>query len=775
RGLPLFLSVWVDALVKARLLTPFQAAEINAGRGEKLRVGPYVLHNRLGSLGYAETFLARHIESGEIRRLAVRRYHEAPASSIRDGLEQLVVASRELPCDVLAPVEDWGDEGTQVWAACGQHHGRTAAEAMIFHGRFPPEMVLEIARAMMTGLVALEQAGLCHGDLRAATLTLGSTRNDARIGPRLPFPGLRAVLRPREGYAHLDLPPEAFDGLAPERIRDATPANTASDVYACGCLWWHLLTGRDPLPGGDGLTKLQTAQRAEVVDPRPLAPEVPKELLAVIRACTRPLSNDRPAGMVELASMLGPTTPRGQGRLRLAVRDVAGPMPLRHGVGVRPGFARWKKLCLGAAAACAVAIAVLLPVFRPSDDLREARPCEPLATAPAESASIAMAAEMLIATPLPLLESGPITESSPPLSDDNSKVIHASAITATNQPRSTPAPGCDESRGTPALGCEKSPTTPQRDGHETALADWSDAREPVARVSLRPGQRVRDPSGKRIRLRVASQGLLVDTPDVVFENIDFVLDGSSLASDRRPPAAILVLHSPGVTLRGCTFHATRPGVDAIRWMHPTDENAAATSLPSGAISVERCVFAGVEAAIDCRAHGALALRFSNVLHVGDGPLVCLRRLHGPDEPMVLALDRTTLRGSGPVVRFDAVSQGAAGSVRIEANDCVFALKAGEPLLSFADDALSSGLLKQIAWSGQGSLVTPENPIAGRQGELTQVTLMADDSIAIDGLVRSKVEFAGQTVERPADSVVVGWLAPLRSNQAPGIDPSAFDE
>jgi hypothetical protein len=274
---------------------------------------------------------------------------------------------------------------------------------------------------------------------------------------------------------------------------------------------------------------------------------------------------------------------------------------------------------------------------------------------------------------------------------------------------------------------------------------------------------------------VASQGLLVDTPDVVFENIDFVIDDSNLASDRQSPAAILVLRSPGVTLRGCTFHATRPGVDAIRWTHPMDENAAATSLPSGAISIERCVFAGVEAAIDCRARGALAMRFSNVLHAGDGPLVCLRRLHGPDEPMVLALDRTTLRGSGPVVRFDAVGGGPSGSVRIEANDCVFALKAGEPLLSFADDALADGRLKRIVWSGQGSLVTPDNPIAGRQGELTQVTLLADDAIAIDGLVRSKVEFAGQTIERPADSVVVGWLAPLRSDQAPGIDASAFGE
>ena len=37
RNLPLFQSVWVDALLRAGRLTRFQAAEINAGRGNGLK------------------------------------------------------------------------------------------------------------------------------------------------------------------------------------------------------------------------------------------------------------------------------------------------------------------------------------------------------------------------------------------------------------------------------------------------------------------------------------------------------------------------------------------------------------------------------------------------------------------------------------------------------------------------------------------------------------------------------------------------------------------
>src|SRR5215467_9439290 len=65
RDLPLFDSVWIDALAQARLLTPFQAREINAGRGEQLLVGPYVLRRRVQHLGHADCFLAMEIDTDE--------------------------------------------------------------------------------------------------------------------------------------------------------------------------------------------------------------------------------------------------------------------------------------------------------------------------------------------------------------------------------------------------------------------------------------------------------------------------------------------------------------------------------------------------------------------------------------------------------------------------------------------------------------------------------------------------------------------------------------
>ena len=123
--------------------------------------------------------------------------------------------------------------------------GCTAGEHLVRHGRVPPLAVLEIASQMAVALVHLEQAGLPHGDVSAATLCL-----TAQGRALLSAPGVRPIIRPAEGFAHAELAPGDYDTLAPERIDAGATPDPRTDLYACGCLWWHLLAGRAPFPGG---------------------------------------------------------------------------------------------------------------------------------------------------------------------------------------------------------------------------------------------------------------------------------------------------------------------------------------------------------------------------------------------------------------------------------------------------------------------------------------------------------------------------------------------
>ena len=132
----------------------------------------------------------------------------------------------------LLPIVRADRDGGRIWAAAPWIEGRTAAGWMIHHGRFRPDAVLEIARAMTAGLVVLEEAGLCHGNVAAQSVLL-----TGRGGVALLQPGLRTIVRPEEGYAHADLQPEAYDYLARERIAAGggrTWLATCMRVVACG-------------------------------------------------------------------------------------------------------------------------------------------------------------------------------------------------------------------------------------------------------------------------------------------------------------------------------------------------------------------------------------------------------------------------------------------------------------------------------------------------------------------------------------------------------------
>ncbi len=59
RDLPAFDFVWIDSLLYARKLTPFQARLLEASAYEQLCAGPCVLINQLGKGKRSSTYLAR--------------------------------------------------------------------------------------------------------------------------------------------------------------------------------------------------------------------------------------------------------------------------------------------------------------------------------------------------------------------------------------------------------------------------------------------------------------------------------------------------------------------------------------------------------------------------------------------------------------------------------------------------------------------------------------------------------------------------------------------
>lgn len=713
--LPRFESVWVDALAQARLLTPFQAAELNAGCGERLRAGEYVLCERLPYPLYAEGYRARHIETGKMVRLVVRVAGE-PATPY--ALNKL-------------GVEQWID-------------GKTAAEWMVQYGRFPPEVVLEIARAMSARLVELETSGTCHGDIGASSLILTI---DGKMN--LPWPGLRCELRPEEGYAHVDLPPEAFETMAPERIASGTPPTTASDIFACGCVWWHLLCGRPPLAGGDSLAKLRAAEQCEIRDVREYAPDTPPTLAAAISACVAKDPRHRPESMARLAATLGPSTRDGRERL-IAALNRSGRSATRWTTTAR-SIRRSNNLpiWLTVAACCVALIAAIVWPFRGGGPKKQ----------PSDQG---------------------IAKNNRSFSDRRTSLDkHQTGVPST-------AKQFDTKTNDKAI-VPTSYEPPAEPPIELVLP--ADKPTPAATIRLRNGQHIRAPAGRRAVVLVPPSGMIVDRENVSFENIDFRLDTSPSppaplsngegrssakpATNSKGEAALVRLLAGEAEFHGCRFRGVsgQTSVAAVRWIHPVKRETAAASLPSGRIVLSDCLLDSVESGIDCRTIGAVAVQMANVLHLGSGPLVQLDHCPWADESVSLVISQSTLRDAGPLIEcFVSDVEREPGKISILATACVFAPRQGRPLVRIHSIEPPRRIMDALHWNGQGSLVAPRVSIFGWFGPNSRQMVVDEAELSIAGLVRSEVGFAGPPSNDPTTSRIVRWHAPLQTTAPPGIAP-----
>ncbi len=745
RDLPVFESVWVDALAQARVVTPFQAAEINAGRGESLRVGPFLLCGRVTWPGYAASYRARRVDSGQLVRLVVVEDASERSEEILDRLQTLAAAPAEFNNEQVVPITEAGADGSRIWAASPSVRGRTAAEWLVHNGRFPPEVVLEIARTMVAGLAVLEEAGACHGDVSTSALMLSD-----RGGVVLLQPGLRAILRPEEGYAQADLLPEAYDYLAPERISEGTPPTIAGDVYACGCVWWHMLCGRPPLVGGDSLGKLRAAQTAKVFDVRRLAPEVPHQLGAAVSACLEREPSGRPQSMAELAAMLGTSTRSATAALSRCVARRGRPAVPWAVQSPATGHVGRLPLWLVATAGCLLAAgAILWPVWRWGLPWRtadqESLAGKPPENVPAEGGGVADASE----TSAAVRSYG---------RGYRGTVGNGGVVAAHYEVEESPS--------------ETPPTSPE----DLVLGSGGPLR--IEALRLRAGQCVRGAPGTRPLVMVRRTGLVVDAEDVRFENVDFLWDHRPQpASTTAGQAAMVDVRCGRVEFRGCSFRSARrsstPPV-AVRWTHPVDSEEAEISLPSGRLQLSDCVLRSVGAGVDCRTLGALAVEVANTLQLGGGPLVRLDHCPRPDEPVLISLEQVTLRGGGPVLecRYEEIG-GEAGEISIRAVRCAFVPRPGAALLLFSGPDPPQRILGSIAWTGQGSLVSPQAVIAAWQGAQRGAEVLDEAAVSIDGLVRSEVGFVGNAEAGVAASRIVRWQVPLRSTDPPGMDPAAL--
>lgn len=166
RGIPAFDSVWIDALVQAQKITPFQARTLESGHPERLAVGPYLLISELGHSHKSNTYIAKTAESNELCALKITRPQHDHSNLVQKNFQDLLKRLQGLdhPSLVLPRVIK---QLPRQFAIISRHlPSTTVAELLIRRGRFPVHVVLAIGTQLLDALATLEKRNVVHSDIR---------------------------------------------------------------------------------------------------------------------------------------------------------------------------------------------------------------------------------------------------------------------------------------------------------------------------------------------------------------------------------------------------------------------------------------------------------------------------------------------------------------------------------------------------------------------------------------------------------------------------------
>jgi serine/threonine protein kinase len=285
-------------LLQREWITPYQANQVFQGAGRDLVLGPYIIMARIGDGLLGQVFKARHRRMNRLVSLKVIRAEllARPEAVGRFYQETQIISQLSDPHIVHA--YDAGPIGQTHFFAMEYAEGVDLESLVQQSGPLQVDLAADFVLQTAQGLQHAHERNLTHGDLRPSNLIVSRI-----VGQGITATGSgswRSVLSSAAGGGalvkinNLGL---AFlqgmtgadsasvrgspDFLAPERCGGGA-GDIRSDLYSLGCIFYFLLTGKVPFPGGTTADKLRRHQTEEPVPLGLVRKDIPAGTVAVI-------------------------------------------------------------------------------------------------------------------------------------------------------------------------------------------------------------------------------------------------------------------------------------------------------------------------------------------------------------------------------------------------------------------------------------------------------------------------------------------------------------
>ncbi|MGB6044609.1 MAG: serine/threonine-protein kinase [Pirellulales bacterium] len=273
-----------QALIGQELLTSYQLGRLKSGEKSGYFYGDYKVLYFVGSGSFARVYRVVQQATGQVFALKVLRSRYGRDSSeagaqVRDQFRREAELGMTLRHSNIVPIYDVGVEGDAHYMVMDFVEGRNLRDFVEKRNQCDADESLRLIMDVLSGLDYAFQRGIAHRDIKLSNV-LVSSRGTAKL---VDF-GLAELGREVTDDAFKDIQnPRTIDYAALERATGVRRDDLRSDIYFVGCMLYHMLSGKSPLPDTKNrMKRLSKARYQEIVPIRKLMPGLHSSVVALV-------------------------------------------------------------------------------------------------------------------------------------------------------------------------------------------------------------------------------------------------------------------------------------------------------------------------------------------------------------------------------------------------------------------------------------------------------------------------------------------------------------
>ena len=241
----------VEWLLENQTITDYHSKVLLAGHSGPFRYGDYLVQDRISGGAFDGGFKAIHVPS---RHPVLLDFVNGELTESQwNGIRKRANDSRFFASPFLLRCYEAVEVNDFKFLVFEDFNAKPLTSILAKNGHLNPQAACDVIRRICKALQVIHQTGYVHGHICSANVLVENGKHiKITFDPRFEFVPLVKASAAPDPASSLQV-----DYAAPELGMPDQQPDMVTDIYAIGCLFYELLTGKAPFPIGDLRERMQ--------------------------------------------------------------------------------------------------------------------------------------------------------------------------------------------------------------------------------------------------------------------------------------------------------------------------------------------------------------------------------------------------------------------------------------------------------------------------------------------------------------------------------------